>query len=162
MRMKALHGAFHARTSADGAVDCGPIQVPPMPPIQRTRVGKSLHPGRPGTIGLVRQFGGQLLLVRYRFDWTGLFRYTTVEVLVEASAVTRGSRPQALFAVHLKSNEYKLKNAAQRLGARWDPQLLCWTLPGHAVQALGLAHRVEWTASRHRRKRDLLMHKPST
>lgn len=162
MREKALHGALHARSTVDEAVDGRPVTVPPMPAIQHTRVGKSLRPGRPGTIKLVRQFGCQLLLVRYRFDWTGLFRYTTVEVLVEASAVTRGSRPQALFAVHLKSNEPKLKSAVQRLGARWDPQYLCWLVPGHAVQALGLVHRVEWTESRHRRKRDLSMGKPST
>jgi hypothetical protein len=118
-------------------------RVPPMPPLAQTRVGKSLHPGRAGTIKLMRRFGAPLLLVRYRYDWTGLYRYTTVELLVSAEPVTRGHGPQALYAVRLGRHEPSLKAAACTLGGHWDPQLLRWTLPGHAIQTLGLSHRVE-------------------
>lgn len=125
----------------------GPIEsfapVPPMPPLPQTRVGKSLHPGRAGTLKLQRRFGAPLLLVRYRYDWTGLYRYTTVELLVGAEPVTRGHGPRSLYAVRLGPNEASLKAAARQLGGHWDPQLLRWTLPGHAIQALDLSHRVE-------------------
>lgn len=114
-----------------------------MPPLTQTRVGKSLHPGRPGTLKQQRRFGAPLLLVRYRYDWTGLYRYTTVELLVGAEPVTRGHGPRALYAVRLNRNEPSLKAAAQALGGHWDPQLLRWALPGHAIQELGLSHRVE-------------------
>jgi hypothetical protein len=121
----------------------GPERIPPMPPLAQTRVGKSLHPGRAGTLKLLRRFGAPLLLVRYRYDWTGLYRYTTVELLVGAEPVTRGHGPGALYAVRLDRNEPSLKAAVRALGGQWDPQLLRWTLPGHAIQTLGLSHRVE-------------------
>ena len=117
--------------------------VPPMPPLSRTKVGKSLAAGRPGTIKLAQRLGPSLLLVRYRYDWTGLYRYTTVELLVDALPVTRGHRPQDTFVVRLGKFESALKDAVRRSGGRWDSQLMAWTLPGHAVQALGLGHRVE-------------------
>lgn len=117
--------------------------APPMPALSRTRVGKSLAVGRPGTIKLLHRLGPSLLLVRYRYDWTGLYRYTTVELLVEALPVTRGHRPHDTFVVRLGKHEVALKDAIRRLGGRWDSQLMAWTLPGHAVQSLGLGHRVE-------------------
>lgn len=117
--------------------------VPPMPPLSRTRVGKSLAAGRPGTIKLMQRLGPSLLLVRYRYDWTGLYRYTTVELLIDAMPVTRGHRPQDTFVVRLGKYEDALKAAVRQSGGRWDSQLMAWTLPGHAVQSLGLGHRVE-------------------
>lgn len=117
--------------------------VPPMPPLSRTRVGKSLAIGRPGTIKLMQRLGPSLLLVRYRYDWTGLYRYTTVELLIDALPVTRGHRPQDTFVVRLGKYESALKAAVRQSGGRWDSQLMAWTLSGHAVQSLGLGHRVE-------------------
>jgi hypothetical protein len=137
----------HRRTAihpiAEDETLVGPGRIPPMPPLARTRIGKSLHPGRAGTIKLLRRFGAPLLLVRYRYDWTGLYRYTTVELLVGADPVTRGHGPTALYAVRLDRNEPSLKAAARASGGSWDPQLLRWTLPGHVIQALNLSHRVE-------------------
>lgn len=120
-----------------------PERHPAMPPLNQARVGKAMKPGRPGTLKLRRRFGAPLLLVRYRYDWTGLYRYTTVELLVEVAPVTRGRAPNNLYAVRLGRSEHILKNAARKMGAVWDAGLNCWTLPGHAVQALGLTHRVE-------------------
>ena len=102
-----------------------------------------MKPGRPGTLKLLRRFGAPLLLVRYRYDWTGLYRYTTVELLVDVAPVTRGRGPNNLYAVRLGRYEHILKDAARTMGAVWDTGLRCWTLPGHAVQALDLTHRVE-------------------
>ena len=117
--------------------------VPAMPALARTRVGKSIPAGRPGTHKLAQRLGRSLLLVRYRYDWTGLYRYTTVELLVDAMPVTRGHRLQDTFTVRLGKYESTLKEAVLRHGGAWDPQLMAWTLPGRAVQALGLGHRVE-------------------
>lgn len=99
--------------------------------------------GSPGTVKLRQRYGEQLLLVRYRYDWTGLYRYTTVEILVDATPTTRGRALETRYAVHIKSNEQTLLAAAKELGAQWDPQLRRWTLPGQAVQTLGLGSRVE-------------------
>jgi hypothetical protein len=118
--------------------------TPPMPPLAQTRVGKSLHPGRAGTLKLLRRFGPPLLLVRYRYDWTGLYRYITVELLVDAEPVTRGNSPKALHAVRVERHEHRLKAAVRALGGQWEPQLLRWILPGAGIQQLNLSHRVEW------------------
>jgi hypothetical protein len=117
--------------------------VPAMPPLARTRVGKSIPVGHPGTHKLAQRMGTSLLLVRYRYDWTGLYRYTTVELLVEALPVSRGHRLQDTFTVRLGKYEGTLKDAVRRHGGAWDPHLMAWTLPGRAVQALGLGDRVE-------------------
>ena len=131
---------------------------PAMPPLNRARVGKAMKPGRPGTLKLQRRFGAPLLLVRYRYDWTGLYRYTTVELLVEVAPVTRGMAPDNLYAVRLGRSEHILKNAARKMGAVWDPGLHRWTLPGHAVQALGLIHRVELVQTTGRAERRHILH----
>ena len=47
-------------------------------PVSQTRILKKLDPGQDGTKKLVRQFGQQLVCVRYRQDRTAGRRYTTV------------------------------------------------------------------------------------
>ncbi len=116
----------------------------------RSRVGKSMQPGSPGTVRLTRRFGASLVLVRHRYDWTGLYRYTTVELIVDVAPISRGPCLSAHYAVRLKSNEAQLLTQARELGACWQPTLRCWTLPGEAVQTLGLIHRVESAARPHR------------
>lgn len=91
-----------------------------------------------------QRYGASLVLVRYRYDWTGLYRYTTVELVVDAAPTMRGRAMQSRFAVYFKPNESKLLAAARKLGARWNPQLARWTLPALAVQTLDLSHRVDY------------------
>lgn len=126
------------------------VHSAPMLPAQFTRVGKSMRPGQPGTRRLLQRYGAHLLQVRHRYDWTGLYRYTTVELMVDVVPVTHGPCLTARYGVRLKSNESTLLAQARGLGARWEPTLLCWTLPGKAVQTLGLAHRVESATMPHR------------
>lgn len=114
----------------------------------RTQVLKSLAPGQAGTVRLVQRFGPTLLQVRYRHDWTGLFRYTTVELLVEAAPVQRGRRLGALYAVRIGAHEKRLQATAKARGGRWHPDLRCWVLTGEAVQALRLSRRVEYVQVR--------------
>lgn len=118
-------------------------ELPAMPTVQSTRVGRSMAAGSPGTVKLCQRYGEKLLLVRYRYDWTGLYRYTTVEIVVDAAPTMRGRARESRYAVHIRPNEHALLAAAKKLGARWDPQLRRWTLTGHAVQTLDLIHRVE-------------------
>lgn len=117
----------------------------PAPTIAGMHVAKTMQPGRPGTIGLLRRFGASLVLVRYRYDWTRLQRYTTVELLVAADHITRGHSRKNLFAVRLGRHERHLVDAARDLGASWNPQLRCWTMPGHVAQTLDLVHRIDLT-----------------
>lgn len=121
-----------------------------------TRVVKVMRPGAPGTLRLQRRFGNALLAVRYRYDWTGLHRYTTVELLADTSPVVRGTRPEALCTVQLHPGEQELEQAVRQLGGHFDPQLRRWVIPGYVVQQLGLGDRVEFRQvipTRHRKPR---------
>ena len=106
-------------------------------------MGRALRPGKAGTIKLRRQFGPKLQLVRYRYDATGLYRFTTVELLVEQSPVTRGCSLDKLFAVRVGVQEKALRERIRRSGGRWNAKLLRWILDGRTVLALNLLHRVD-------------------
>ena len=142
-RRQPRPGASASPRMPEGARDADVLGMHEVPPVQRTRVGRSMAAGSPGTVKLRQRYGAHLLLVRYRYDWTGLYRYTTVEILVDATPTTRGRALETRYAVQIKPNEQTLLAAATELGARWDPQLRRWTLPGQAVQTLGLGSRVE-------------------
>lgn len=114
-----------------------------VPRMGRTRVVRAIRPGTAGTIKLLRRFGDALHLVRYRYDATGLYRYTTVELLVDCAPVTRGRSLEALFAVRIGFNEPALRAAARHHGGRWDARARRWILCGRAVQALSLVDRVD-------------------
>ena len=111
-----------------------------------TRVGRAIRPGRPGTINLQRQFGPALQAVRYRYDATGLYRFITVELLVDQAPVTRGRSLDTLFAVRVGVQEMALRRLLLEHGARWNPQLRRWILDGRTVQVLNLIHRVDLKA----------------
>ena len=109
-------------------------------------MGRALRPGQPGTIKLQRQFGPVLQAVRYRYDATGLYRFTTVELLVEQSPVTRGHSLDMLFAVRVGIQETAMRTALRRHGAQWNPKIRRWIVNGRSVQDLDLLHRVDLDA----------------
>ncbi|MCK6432721.1 MAG: hypothetical protein L6Q68_06770 [Aquabacterium sp.] len=48
---------------------------------------KKLSPSSRGALKLAREFGDALVCVRYRTDAKGLYRYTTVELLVDKTEI---------------------------------------------------------------------------
>jgi len=66
-----------------------------------TRVTRSLRPGQPGTLKLMRLYGRGLLCVRYREDARGQTRYTTVEIVVDQSPVARRLTDQSILWVRI-------------------------------------------------------------
>lgn len=117
----------------------GTVAAAPAP----ARVGRVIRPGQPGTVKLQRRFGAALQSVRYRYDDTGLVRYTTVELLVDQAFVTRGPSLQARFAVRIGFREERLQALVRKHGGQWDAKARVWILSGRAVQALNLMHRVD-------------------
>jgi hypothetical protein len=49
------------------------------------RARRTLAPGQKGTKKLLREYGAQLVCVRYRYDAERRLRFTTVELIVEQS-----------------------------------------------------------------------------
>lgn len=106
----------------------------------RLRVTKTLEPQQPGTVRLTRQYGEALLCVRYRQDALGLRRYTTVELIVEATPIR--PRPQRMVRVDIKLREKALRTCALNAGARWDPKTKLWRMPLGVAEALGIRDRI--------------------
>jgi hypothetical protein len=107
-----------------------------------TRVTKTMRPGRPGTLKLMRRYGGALVCVRYREDALGDTRYVTVELVVDAAPVRRRAAGRTLVWVAIAPAERALREAAARRGARWSPIRRMWSMPQHVAESLGLAGAV--------------------
>jgi len=106
------------------------------PPALR-RVAKKLSPGSPGTARWLREYGEQLVCVRYRQDVDGEVRTTTVELVVEQ--VPLRARAPREVAVRLPMNSREMRSTLLAAGGRWDSHLKLWFAPKSVARALGLA-----------------------
>lgn len=97
------------------------------PERERLRVVKTMTPGQPGTVKLLRQYGDALICVRYRRGARGHHRYTTVELLVHARA---SREPRVRVRIPWNAPE-SLRAAALARGAQWDAATRTWD---HAMQ----------------------------
>lgn len=110
--------------------------------LKGTRVTRSLKPGQPGTLKLLRIHGPGLVCVRYREDAQGKTRYTTVEIVVDESPTVRRLSDRTMLLVRIAWGEAELAVQAKAMGARWTPSLRLWRMSYKAVKTLGLSHRV--------------------
>jgi hypothetical protein len=111
-------------------------------PVSQTRILKKLDPGQDGTKKLVRQFGPQLVCVRYRQDRTAGRRYTTVEIVVDAGPMPDDHRSSRTLLVRIRPMETELRQAVVQAGGLWDPRQRAWQLKKSAVQRLRLQDRL--------------------
>ncbi len=112
-----------------------------VPPRGHVRVTKTLRPGQPGTLRLLRRYGDALLCVRYREDGNGQRRCTTVELIIDEGPVQRRLTDRTLVQVQLPWNDEQTRARALKLGARWNPAHRRWTLSLKLAKSLGLAYR---------------------
>lgn len=105
-----------------------------------TKVVKKLAPGQPGTVRLVEQYGESLVCVRHRHDDNDLYRWTTVELIVDQKPV-RGSHDPWLL-VRIGRLEHSVREAVSASGGRWSPDDHLWQVPRSVVRNLGLTPRI--------------------
>jgi hypothetical protein len=115
--------------------------LPPQP----ERVVKRIAPTQPGAIKLARQFGERLVCVRYRHDRADTYRYTTVELVVDAGPIQashRRTQPKIqLVAIRIEPHETALNRLVREHGAVWDGKVRLWYLRRATAKALGLLDR---------------------
>ena len=104
------------------------------------RVSKTLHPGEPGTVRLLRTYGDQLVCVRYRMSGSGEERLTTVELMIDRTVIRK--RGHQIVAFKIRDHETRLRREALKLGAWFDASTGLWNLARHDVLHLGLRHRI--------------------
>ena len=113
-------------------------------------VTKTLRPGDRGTARLLREYGDQLICVRYRFDAERNKHVTTVEIVVdERDAIEerelsddRIPISQEFVVVRIDFHETQLREQAKQANGIWDPERRSWVLPYPAVLRLGLEGRI--------------------
>lgn len=114
---------------------------PPLPALRTWwRVTKTMQPGERGAVRLVREYGDQLVCVRYRTSGSGEERLTTIELIIERAVIRK--RTDQVVSFKIKDNEVKLRREAARRGGWFDAQTGLWKLPRHEVLSLGLGHRI--------------------
>ena len=108
--------------------------------VSQLKVLKKLAPDQPGARKLARRYGNALVCVRHRADAKGQCRYTTVELLVETTAIQ--PRTDKLVKIKIDFNEGHLRTVVRAAGAKWDPKGKVWLLPRRVAGALNLLNRV--------------------
>ena len=107
------------------------------------RVAKKIKPSQRGAIKIARNYGSELLCVRYRENPDGTERLTTVELVVERVMIQKRDDPIVSFKI--KPEEVDLRRLAQSKGATYDGKNHMWNLVRSEVLRLGLRSRIAVT-----------------
>ena len=107
-------------------------------------VRKTLRPGDRGTRKLVKQYGDDLVAVRYRHDEAAGLRLKTAEIVVGRAKLRRSKSlpPSALVYAKVEPWEKPLHEKLKKGGARWDPGLRLWRMRYDTALVLGLRRRI--------------------
>ena len=107
-------------------------------------VKATIKPGQNGARRYTRQYGDQLVCVRYRYDKRRQKRLTTVELIVDEQDWIQGITipPDKIVPLRIAYGETELREKVKEAGAYWDSKLKCWKLSFRLVYALGLEKRI--------------------
>lgn len=110
----------------------------------KAEVGATLQPGQKGTLQLLKEYGDQLVCVRYRYDKLRGRRLKTVELIVDEQPWVPGVTIPAerQVAVRIGYNEHDLREKVKLAGGWWDAEKKAWRVGMGKVLALGLERRL--------------------
>lgn len=107
------------------------------------RVAKKIKPSQRGAIKLARNYGSELLCVRYRESPDGTERLTTVELVVERVVIQKRDDPIVSFKI--RQDELDLRRLVMSRGARYNGRTYMWQLRRSEVLRMGLKSRIAVT-----------------
>ena len=105
----------------------------------------TLKPGQKGTKKLLRQYGDDLVCVRYRYDEATRKRYKTVEIVVEEIEWPVKSPldgPETVVGIQVQWGELDMWKRVKDAGGKWDARRKIWLMPQRVVEQLGLVERI--------------------
>jgi hypothetical protein len=109
------------------------------------RTIRKLLPGKPGTKKLFKQYGNDLVCVRYRYDSAQGLKVKTIELVVERSLKQcKVQEPPGETIMHLRIEygEVDLGRQVKAAGGKWNARKRVWELPYKDAVALGLTDRI--------------------
>lgn len=116
-----------------------------------------LQPGKRGTKALVKEYGSQLICVRYRYDYIKKKRYKTVELIIneddwqplpphpdeeKARTLDKGYTLEDKVKVRISWDEKELQNRVKSHGGIWSPKDKVWFIDAIAAKNAGVSHRI--------------------
>ena len=116
-----------------------------------------LKPGKRGTKSLVKEYGSQLICVRYRYDYVKKKRYKTIELIINedqweplpphpdeerAIQVEQGFTLLDKVKVRITWDEKALQNKAKLHGGIWSPKDRAWLISAQDAIKAGLGNRI--------------------
>lgn len=114
-------------------------------------VTRTIKAGEKGSLRFLKQWGDQLVAVRYRKDHRQQRMLTTIEVIVDERPLYNQPVNQAAFLAHrekqpvavcIEFDELELRGKVKQQGARWSRAGRLWVMTyGKAVE-LGLGIRI--------------------
>ncbi len=104
----------------------------------------TLAPGQNGTKQLLKEYGDQLVCVRYRYDKSSGKRYKTVELIIDEQEWKPGFNIPPDRRVHLRIGygELELREKAKAAGGYWDAEEKAWNVSYHWALRMGLEMRM--------------------
>ena len=104
----------------------------------------TILPGQNRTKQLLRQYGEQLVCVRYRYDKARLKRFKTIELIIdEKDWIPQDHvRSHRLVELRIDYDETGLREQVKAAGGRWDPEKKLWQLPYTVAAKLRLLGRI--------------------
>ena len=110
----------------------------------KPEIRATLLPGQNGTKGLLREYGDQLVCVRYRYDKLRGRRLKTIELIIDEQDWVPGVNitPDRKVSIRVGFDETKLREHVKMAGGYWDPEKKAWQLSYQQVLQLGLERRI--------------------
>lgn len=107
-------------------------------------VKAKLKPGENGTKALLKEYGDQLVCVRYRHDKLKHKRYKTVELIIEEKDWIPDTLIPATRRVYIRIGygETELRELIKQAGGYWNPDKKAWHLAYRSVIEFGLEKRI--------------------
>jgi len=108
-------------------------------------VKATLSPGQNGTKELLKQYGDQLVCVRYRYDKVRQKRVKTIELIIDEQDWIPGVVIPAdrRVEVQIGFGETELREKVKKAGGFWNPDKKALVLSYHKVLQMGLERRVK-------------------
>ena len=93
----------------------------------------TLAPGQKGTKLLLKEYGDQLVCVRYRYDKARQKRLKTIELIVDEQDWVPGViiPTDKRVAIKIGFGEAELREQVKKAGGFWNPAQKAWILSYH-------------------------------
>ncbi len=108
------------------------------------QIKTTLTPGQNGTKQLLKEYGNQLVRVRYRYDKASSRRYKTVELIVDEKEWIPGvnTQPDQQVLIRVGYGEMDPREKVKAAGGYWDAKNKAWNVAHSWVMRMGLDKRI--------------------